>query len=207
MPDTQNYNLEKDEPATDRKKDIIIKSTILFFEHGYDNTSTRELAIATGLSNAGIYYYFKDKEDILFHILDSSVTYLLKTVESVNQENNEPEDVLKQIISKLIEVVIENKMEIGLLIKESERLSADQLKIINEKRRITLELIKQEVTRLKVKGKLKQLNITNVAFSIIAITNWPFYWYDPEGTLSINELAEELTELFFRGVLKKENHT
>lgn len=194
----------KNEAAKDHKKNIIKKSTELFFEKGYDNTTTRELAVAAGLSNAGIYYYFKDKEDILFQIVEGSVAYLLDAVRLAINVANKPEENLRQVIIKLLEVVFEHRMEIGLLIKESQRLNSEQLKLISGKRRETLELVKDEVNRLKTKGKLKELNVSVVTFSLMAITNWPFYWYKPSGSLTIEEMAAELADLFFHGVLTEE---
>ncbi len=191
-----------EEPIIDRKEDIIKKATALFFEHGYDNTTTRELAVAAELSNAGIYYHFKDKEEILFQIIDGSVSNLLESVKSAIQVEDEPEENLRRIIEKLLEVVVTTRMEIGLLIKESQRLSSEQLKLISKKRRETFEIVKHEVLRLKMKGKLKQLNVTNIAFSLMAITNWPFYWYNPDGDLSIPELADEMSTLFLNGIIK-----
>lgn len=203
MKEAQGYL--KGKPINDRKEDIIKKSTILFFEQGYNNTTTRELAIAAGLSNAGIYYHFEGKEDILFHILNGSVTHLLESLNSVVNVENEPEENIRRVIKKMLEAVVNHRMEIGLLITESQRLSSEQLGLITKKRRDMVDIVKNEVERLKRKGKLKQLNITNVAFSLIAITNWPFFWYQPDGPLNLNEMVEELTELFLTGVLT-DNH-
>ena len=49
-----------------RKELILETAQELFYRNGYDSTSVRELAKETGLSVAGVYYFFSDKEDILF---------------------------------------------------------------------------------------------------------------------------------------------
>jgi AcrR family transcriptional regulator len=48
----------------------------LFVGRGYDGISMREIADACGLSKAGLYYHFKDKEDLFLAILEDSLNEL-----------------------------------------------------------------------------------------------------------------------------------
>lgn len=50
---------------------IINASIQLFSEKGYDATRVNEIADAAGVNKALIYYYFKSKEDILDHLLQT----------------------------------------------------------------------------------------------------------------------------------------
>jgi AcrR family transcriptional regulator len=191
----KNINIE-------RKQEIIKAATRLFHELGYDNASTRELAKAAGLSNAGIYYHFKDKEDILFNILNSSADRLIQSLKNSIKREDDPQTNLHRITLNLLKLFMDDKMEIGLLTKESQRLTAEQLKIINEKINESFEMVRNEVKRLADKGILKAFNLTSTTFSLVAMTNWTYYWFNPNGPLSIEDLSEEIMELFFHGVLK-----
>jgi len=51
-----------------RKAEITDKAIDIFFEKGYQLASLKDIANATGTSKAGIYDYFKSKEDILAFI-------------------------------------------------------------------------------------------------------------------------------------------
>ncbi len=55
-------NVEGGESTRERILDIALE---LFGEHGYENTSLREIAERLGFSKAAIYYHFKSKDDIL----------------------------------------------------------------------------------------------------------------------------------------------
>lgn len=188
--------------AIDRRQKIIKAATKLFYELGYDNASTRELAKTAGMSNAGIYYHFKDKEDILFSILDGSVDRLIQSLQTAIEEDDDPRVNLTRISRSILQVVMDDKMEIGLLNKESERLSPEQLKSINNKKYVSLKMIEKEVNRLADNNMLKPLNLTTVAFSLIAMTNWTYYWYNPAGNLSIDQLSSEIMEIFFHGIMR-----
>jgi AcrR family transcriptional regulator len=68
--------------VVERKVQIIEEATALFYKNGYDNTSIRELSKAAELSVAGVYYFFKDKEEILFSILNQSIIDLNDTIKT-----------------------------------------------------------------------------------------------------------------------------
>ena len=51
--------------TADRKKEIIQTCLTVFTENGLLNTTSRELSAALNLQNAGIYYYFKSKDDLV----------------------------------------------------------------------------------------------------------------------------------------------
>lgn len=188
----------------DRKKQLLDNAKLLFYENGYDNTSIRELSEASGLSNAGIYYFFKDKQDILFTILYNSVRNLNKAIKTAVCQDDEPQKNIKKMIGNLLRHVIDQKMEIYILNRESGRLNHEQTASIKKKSREAYDLVKNELEKLKEQGKLKSTNLTPAIFAILSMTNWFVRWYDPNGLLSLDELEDEITMYFFTGVLKND---
>src|SRR5512132_2233539 len=51
-----------------RLGDILHHATHVFYEKGYEGASMRDLSRATGMSLAGLYYYFESKEKLLYLI-------------------------------------------------------------------------------------------------------------------------------------------
>ncbi len=52
------------------KRDEILDAALeIFSKNGYDRTSVREVARATGLSQAGLLHYFNSKEDLFIEVL------------------------------------------------------------------------------------------------------------------------------------------
>src|ERR1051325_5900462 len=55
----------------DQKLEFILRTSArIFAEKGFHSTSMRDIARATGVSLAGLYYYCKSKEELLFLIQD-----------------------------------------------------------------------------------------------------------------------------------------
>lgn len=72
------------EEARDR---IIHAAVALFSEKGYDGTRVNEIADMAGVNKALIYYYFKNKEDILDYLLQNFYDDLKNNTLSFIQEH------------------------------------------------------------------------------------------------------------------------
>ncbi|WLP92018.1 TetR/AcrR family transcriptional regulator [Gordonia sp. NB41Y] len=59
--------------GTTGREEILDAAAELFVRHGYSGTSTRMIAEAVGIRQASMYHYFKNKDDILATLLDSTV--------------------------------------------------------------------------------------------------------------------------------------
>ena len=189
-------------PSTyNRKEHIIDVAKKLFYENGYDHTSTRELADAAELSVAGVYYFFQDKEDILFTILHQSIIDLNDALRSAISETDSPEVNLRTLYVRMCHHAITHSAEIMLLNREGGRLSPQQREIIYEHRKESYRILKDLIEQIKDSGKLRSGNTTAIAFSIFASTSWISRWFNPNGDMSLDEMAENMADNFFFGIM------
>lgn len=54
---------------------ILLVSTELFREKGYEKTSIQDIINALGMSKGAIYHHFKSKEEILFAVMEQQFSY------------------------------------------------------------------------------------------------------------------------------------
>src|SRR3981189_2193834 len=70
-----------------RLAEILVHATDVFCKKGYEGASMRDLSRASGLSLAGLYYYFESKERLLFliqkHTFSTIVQRLKKRLDGV----------------------------------------------------------------------------------------------------------------------------
>jgi AcrR family transcriptional regulator len=57
----------------EKRKKIRDAAARLFAEKGFENTTTRDIAGAAGINNAALYYYFDNKEQLLYQILEEVI--------------------------------------------------------------------------------------------------------------------------------------
>lgn len=79
--DTIEHCLPPSSPSpTDLRQRILAEAARLFVARGYHGLSMREIAEAVHVSKAGLYYHFKDKEDLFLAILTADLAALSEVV-------------------------------------------------------------------------------------------------------------------------------
>jgi len=82
-------------PVSTRER-IEKEAITILSEKGYDATSMREIAEATGISKPVVYYHFKSKENLCHHLIRSGLDEFRRRFEDVCFE--ETEDPFEQIV-------------------------------------------------------------------------------------------------------------
>ena len=101
------------------RRHILDIALQLFSTSGYSRTSTRDIARAAGMSDAGIYYHFSSKREVIEALYEQSE--LVQGVERLEayHASGEPEEVLTQIALSTIEALERNREILRLVINES----------------------------------------------------------------------------------------
>lgn len=74
---------------SDIEKNILNISTQLFLNQGYDKTTIRQIADASGIGRGHLYYYFRKKEDILIYIFKQILNKIYDDVIESNDDKTE----------------------------------------------------------------------------------------------------------------------
>lgn len=75
------------EPAI-RRAEIMEAALMLFMEKGYMNTTTQDIIDRVKISRGLLYYHFKDKEDILYCLVERYSEPLLQTLFAISADRN-----------------------------------------------------------------------------------------------------------------------
>lgn len=120
------------EPVLSGKALILQSATRLLANKGFHGVSMREIADASQMTKAALYYHFKDKEDLLREIFSS---YLLEFEENMHDIKNQIKSA-RQRICELVEYIMTESPErlsvIHLIFIESQHLDSDFRQEIGE---------------------------------------------------------------------------
>jgi AcrR family transcriptional regulator len=97
-------------PSDSGGRDAILDTSAkLFSQHGYKEVSIRDIAQACGMTNAALYYHFRNKEDLFLAMLqrDHEKT-LIALREAVNGPGDLRED-LKQLMTSYASITCERR--------------------------------------------------------------------------------------------------
>ena len=175
----------------------------VFAQKGFDRTTIRGIAQEGGISAASVYYYFDSKEDLLYQILDETMTTGLKLIEDIEKRSTNLSEVLIEILQKHTMTAI-NFDKMKLLVHEQSCLKKEHRDALKEKQKEYLAQLTRVFDALKKKGEMRNLNTKVCAFAFFGMVSWAYRWFDPNGNLSTLELAETFSQIFTKGILLQE---
>ncbi|MCP4023300.1 MAG: TetR/AcrR family transcriptional regulator [Desulfobacteraceae bacterium] len=183
-----------------RRENIREIAARVFAKNGFDRTTIRGIAKEGKISAASIYYYFDSKEDLLYQILDETMSTGLTLIEEIEKKNADPETVLAQILQVHTLTAI-NFDKMKLLVHEQSCLSPDHQDALKTKQKEYLSQLTKVLNVLKKTGKMRNLDTKACAFAFFGMVSWAYRWFDPKGNMSTRELAETFSQIFTKGIL------
>ena len=184
----------------DRREEIYETALKLFSEKGYDKTSLSDIAKALNLTKAGLYYYFRSKEDLFFTVHTDSVEKDFQPILNEAEKIVDPEERIKFFLKRYTTKVLTQNTSVKIAIQEAQHLDPNHQKRIYKDWRRGFDLIRNALSELESKGKIKKINKTFVTFAALGMCSWTFYWFDYNRKESADELAETYIDLFFDGI-------
>ena len=101
---------------------MLAHATDVFDEKGYEGASMRDLSRASGMSLAGLYYYFESKEKLLYLIQRHSFTTILDRLRDSTGRITDPEARIRVFIRNHLEYFLANQKAMKVFSHEDEVL-------------------------------------------------------------------------------------
>lgn len=188
--------------SSDTKQEILDKAVDLFYEYGFVKASVRDIVRTVGVTNSTIYVHFKNKDEILYTIIQDIGSIVLEELHKAIANNDDPVKCLKEMIFRQTCLIKEKRKELKIYIEEQYQLpKALSSEAVKQQRQIH-DLYYNKFCELEKKGLLKPgIDKTIMAFSVFAMMNWIYRWYNDSGRLSIEEIANQSIAVFFGGIM------
>jgi AcrR family transcriptional regulator len=195
--------MSREAPTTDPRQEILRASARLFQEQGYDGTSMNDVAAALKLSKGGLYHHFQSKDEILFNLMNHAMDITEERVINRVKAIPDPEERLRMLIKLHIGVVLsEGDREITVMLHENHPLPPTLRKRINARKKDYVHFLENLIAEVQRARQLRgTVTPRAAAFALLGMINWIYQWYRPEGALQEESLAQQYTEIFFRGAL------
>lgn len=198
--DARDDNRERGEIKLER---LLAAAAGLMAKQGYDNTTIRDVGRETGFSVAGMYYYFKGKEDLLFQIQHRTFASLLEEQEREVEAGDSPEEKLRRLIRNYMSFFTRHSNELKVCTFELESIRGERYREIEKLRRRYFRLAASVVAELLGKAGTpagKDRLVRHNTLFIFGMLNWVFLWYDSKRDGSADRLAGEMIELILGGL-------
>lgn len=191
------------EAQREAKRDAVLSTAAqLFNERGFHATSLDDIAARLNVSKPTLYYYVKNKDDIVIQCVRRGLQMMVDGIEESRKAGGSAIDQLMACMTIYAHIVT---MDFGMCVirtnddelppasrKEVRRLKAG---IDNEFRRL--------VTLGVADGSLAPCDPKMVAFLIAGALSWIGHWYRPDGGYTPDEIARQFIATLRDGVLRK----
>jgi len=186
-----------------RRIEILKSAAAAFRRRGYHGASVDQIARALGMTKGNLYYYFRNKQDILFGCHEYSLGVALDLVARVRAEPVPPDEQLRRLIAGFVRLIIDELHGTALTL-ELEALPAPLLRRVVARRdrfdRGLREILQDGIDRgLFAPGDPKLL-----AFAIMGAMNWISRWYDPKGEAGSDQIAATFADYLVQGLTPRE---
>ena len=185
-----------------RAMQILSAAAKIFNERGYHGTSVADVAEALGVSKPVLYYYLKNKDDILFECSRIATEQLHTMLDEVRRADVNGWDRLVLLYRGYARVMT---TDFGIcLIRNTApgHLPNDSReKLWVGRRRLNRE-VEQIIAQGIADGSIRKCDPIALSFAMFGAFNWMTYWYRDGGPLDAEQVADRFLDIFAHGAMQ-----
>jgi AcrR family transcriptional regulator len=185
---------------SDRRIEILKSAAAAFRRRGYHGASVDEIASALEMTKGNLYYYFRNKEEILFACHDYSLDELLTLMSDVQAAPIRPDEKLRKLILAFIHMILDELQGTALTL-DLQALSPPLLKRIVAKRDRFDHGMRTIIQEGIDEGRFTEGDPKMIAFAIMGAVNWIPKWFDPQGPMTSDQIGQAFTDYLVGGLL------
>lgn len=187
---------------------ILEAAKTAFAERSYEAVSIAQIARAAGVSDGLVYRYFRDKRDLLFHVLRLFYERIMVDLEGKVRRETTFEGRLEALIRAHLEVFVADTDLCRLFLSEVRVASDYHGSRIQELNRaytsILIDIFDDAVGSGQARAVVAPRLLRDVIFGAIEHRAWRFV--NGGGTLDTAETARDLTALLTQGLTPRTTH-
>jgi AcrR family transcriptional regulator len=193
-----------------RFSEILDYAAEVFAEKGYEGASMRDLSRLSGMSLAGLYYYFDSKEKLLYHIQKHTFTTIVDRLRERLAASSNPEERIRIFVHNHVDYAVSNQTAMKVLSHEDDALKdghgAELAAIKREYYRICIGLVDdlakaEQLTRLgQNTAAAGGVSTRTAVMGLFGMMNWLYTWYKPRVDPGAEVIARQISDIFLQGV-------
>jgi TetR/AcrR family transcriptional regulator, cholesterol catabolism regulator len=192
-----------DQSTADR---ALIVAAQLFRTKGYSASTTREIAAHLGINKATLYHHFGGKEDLLHDLSAESLKRMKTDVAIAIASETDPLSRLRTCIRVHVTTMLADRDKHASMLFELRSLTGERAAHVLELRDQYEQIIRAVLQEGQERGPIRDdVAVKYLALGLLNMLNWTIFWFEPDGDLAPDQLAEVLAELFLFGAVERGN--
>jgi len=185
---------------TKTKETIKTVAIDLFHEKGYFATSMSDIARGSGIQKAGIYYHFPSKEELLFSIMDATMTDLMAHLHQSLEGVDAIEDRMRAAVRGHVQFHLNRQKENFIANSELRGLTTEHFRIIVRERDEYERIFQNLIEDGRRAGIFADGDVKILSYAILTLCTSGAFWFKPNGRLSVDKIAEIYENFIINGL-------
>jgi AcrR family transcriptional regulator len=197
-PRTSPWRTPADKAAEreEKRNAVLNAAAAAFAQNGYHGTSLDEIATRLGVSKPTIYYYARNKDDLVAAIADRGMASILAAAQGDEQATALAQ--IQHLIRVYAETMTTDAGRCVLVLRHAGSGPASEavrayMRHVDERLRTLLELGAQD-------GSIARCDTKLTAFMIAGALNGIAQWFDGDGAMSASLVAEKFANQLTAGL-------
>lgn len=189
-----------DNTSVDERREAILRHVgQVVREQGFASLKMQDIADRLNMTKGNLYYYFKNKQDLLFHCHMKCMEISLAALAEAERGTAKPHERLRRLLVAHIRGIIEDSYG-AVLLTDLEDLTAEQRKRYVAMRDKFERGVRKIIDQGIASGEFRKVDARLAGFAILGSINWMPKWYRPDGKLPANRLADGFADFFMHAL-------
>ncbi|HEX8901493.1 TetR/AcrR family transcriptional regulator [Vitreimonas sp.] len=186
----------------ERKRAIVETAAALFARDGFNGASVADIAKRGKISKSLIYHYYTSKEDILYDVMISHVRELEAAAEEIASDETSAQTKLRDLTHRFMALYVGAADRHKVLLNDLDNVPKSKRAEIVSVQRGLIETVRQMLVEIEPKLSKKPGAAFAAAMLYFGTINWTHTWFNPEGAVNADTMAEMAVDLTLGGLAK-----
>ena len=185
-----------------KRQAVLQAAAQLFNERGFHATSLDDIAARLHVSKPTLYYYVKNKDEILLQCVSQGLEMTLQGIEASRAAGGNAVAQLRACMAAYADIVMQPFGMCLIRVGDEEVPEPSRTELRRMKSEIDLAF-RRLVAQGVQEGSLAPCDPKMTAFTIAGGLSWIGRWYQPGGEYAAEQVAEQCIETLLGGVLRR----
>ncbi len=192
----------KEEQHRLKRQALLRTAARTFNEMGFHQTTLDDLAQKLGVSKPALYLYIKSKDDILFECSRVALEQAQEALEMAKAQGTTGLEKVRLFFKSYANIIVQD-FGTCLILAGDEPLTQENRQVLRTARASVDLVVRQFIEEGITDGSIASCNPKIATFMLFGACNWLAHWYQEEGELQPEAIADHFLALFESGLVPR----
>ena len=175
----------------ERRRLVEQTAAEVFAQKGYDGANFEEIAARLDMRGASLYYYYSSKEELFLRAIENATAEVLERLRPIAESDLPAEERLRRLFVEQVFIETRDYPAFAplFLMSVPEPAVAERLAELGREHSLVFRNLAREVAK---QHGVPRRQATIAVLLALGSLSYIHSWYDPNGPLALEQLAEEV---------------